>query len=237
MALDQPLSTSSGPISWMARHHVAANLVMVIFILGGLLVSTSVKQEVFPEFEIDVIRVSVAYPGASPEEVEQGIILSIEDAVRGLDGVDEVRSTASEGSASIQIELTSDANTNSVLQDVNNEIEGIQSFPELAESPIISLIEVRHQVLTIMVHGNQEDSENGGGSSIGQGKNRKNFKEQRAARAEANQHGIVCHPLRQSQGSLMIDSFVEVVVIHLTVCFENLDGQVIALPGPEPLGS
>lgn len=157
MAFDQPLSTSSGPISWMARHHVAANLVMLIFILGGLLVSTKVKQEVFPEFEIDVVRVSVAYPGASPEEVEQGIILSIEDAVRGLDGVEKVTSTASEGSASIQIELTSDANTNSVLQDVNNEIEGIQSFPELAESPIISLIEVRHQVLTIMVHGDQEE--------------------------------------------------------------------------------
>lgn len=157
MASNTPISSSSGPISWMARHHVAANLVMVIFIIGGLLVSTRVKQEVFPEFEVDVIRVTVAYPGASPEEVEQGIILSIEDAVRGLDGVDEVTSTASEGSASVQIELTSDANTNSVLQDVNNEIDGIQSFPELAESPIISLVEVRHQVLTIMVHGHEEE--------------------------------------------------------------------------------
>ncbi|GJL62449.1 MAG: multidrug resistance protein [Nitrospirales bacterium] len=157
MASDKSLPPSPGPISWMVRHHVAANLVMVMFILGGLLVSTRVKQEVFPEFEVDVIRVSVAYPGASPEEVEQGIILSIEDAVRGLDGVDQVVSTASEGSALVQIELTSDANTNSVLQDVNNEIEGIQSFPDLAESPIISLVEVRHQVLTIMVYGNQEE--------------------------------------------------------------------------------
>ena len=157
MASDSSVSTLPGPISWMARHHVAANLVMVIFIIGGLLVSTQVKQEVFPEFEVDVIRVSVAYPGASPEEVEQGIILSIEDAVRGLDGVEEVTSTASEGNATVQIELTSDANTNSVLQDVNNEIDGIQSFPELAENPIISLMEVRHQVLTIMVHGNEEE--------------------------------------------------------------------------------
>ena len=58
MALESLTPTSSGPISWMARHHVAANLVMVIFILGGLLVSTRVKQEVFPEFEVDVIRVT-----------------------------------------------------------------------------------------------------------------------------------------------------------------------------------
>ncbi len=147
----------SGPIAWMARHTVAANLVMLIFILGGLLVSTQIKQEVFPQFEVDVIRVSVTYPGASPEEVEQGIILSIEDAVRGLDGVKKVTSTASEGSALIQIELLNGINTNSTLQDVNNEVEGIQSFPELAEEPIISLVEVRHQVLTLMVYGHQEE--------------------------------------------------------------------------------
>ncbi len=143
----------SGPIAWMARHTVAANLVMLIFILGGLLVSTQIKQEVFPQFEVDVIRVSVTYPRASPEEVEQGIILSIEDAVRGLDGVKKVTSTASEGSALIQIELLNGINTNSTLQDVNNEVEGIQSFPELAEEPIISLVEIRHQVLTLMVYG------------------------------------------------------------------------------------
>ncbi len=147
----------SGPIAWMARHTVAANLVMVIFILGGLLVSTQVKQEVFPQFEVDVIRVSMAYPGASPEEVEQGIVLSIEDTVRGLDGVKTVTSTASEGRALIQIELLNGVNTNSVLQDVNNEVESIQSFPELAEEPIISLVEVRHQVLTLMVYGDQEE--------------------------------------------------------------------------------
>jgi len=146
-----------GPIAWMARHTVAANLVMVIFILGGLLVSTQVKQEVFPQFEVNVIRVSVAYPGASPEEVEQGIVLSIEDTVRGLDGVKTVTSTASEGRAIIQIELLNGVNTNSVLQDVNNEVESIQSFPELAEEPIISLVEVRHQVLTLMVYGDQEE--------------------------------------------------------------------------------
>jgi len=157
MSIHLPHSIPSGPIAWMARHTVAANLVMLIFILGGLLVSTQIKQEVFPQFEIDIIRISVAYPGASPEEVEQGIVLSIEDAVRGLDGVKEVTSTSREGRALIEIELLSGVNTNRVLQDVNNEIESIQSFPELAEEPIISLVEVRHQVLTLMVYGDQEE--------------------------------------------------------------------------------
>ncbi len=157
MASNDQTSFNSGPIAWMARHTVAANLVMVIFIVGGLLVSTQVKQEVFPQFEVDIIRVSVAYPGASPEEVEKGIILSVEDAVRGLDGVKEVTSTANEGKALVEIELVTGVNVNSVLQDVNNEIERIQSFPELAEEPIISFAEVRNQVLSVMVHGDQEE--------------------------------------------------------------------------------
>ena len=147
----------SGPIAWMTHHTVAANLVMLIFILGGLLVSSNLKQEVFPQFKVDIIRVSVAYPGASPEEVEQGIILSIEDVVRGLDGVKEVTATASEGQAKVEIELVDGVNADTILQEVTNEIDGIQSFPELTEEPVISLAEVRNQVLIVLVHGDLEE--------------------------------------------------------------------------------
>ena len=157
MASPDPTSPRSGPIAWMTHHTVAANLVMLIFILGGFVISTNLKQEVFPEFKVDVIRVSVAYPGASPEEVEQGILLSIEDVVRGLDGVKQVTSTASEGRARVEIELIDGVNADNVLQDVVNEIDGIQSFPELAEKPIINLAEVQNQVVTILVHGDLEE--------------------------------------------------------------------------------
>ncbi len=150
-------ASRSGPIAWMTHHTVAANLVMLIFIIGGLIVGTDLKQEVFPEFTSDRIRVSVAYPGASPEEVEQGILLSIEDVVRGLDGVKNVTATAAEGMAFMKIELVMGVNADNVLQDVVNEIDGIQSFPELAEEPIINLEEARHQVVTVMVHGDQEE--------------------------------------------------------------------------------
>lgn len=157
MASPDETSPRSGPIAWMTHHTVAANLVMLIFIIGGLVILTNVKQEVFPEFKVDQIRVSVPYPGASPEEVEQGIILSIEDVVRGLDGVKEVTSTAFEGRAKVTIELIDGTNADNVLQDVVNEIDGIQSFPELAEEPIISLAEVRNQVVTVLVYGDQEE--------------------------------------------------------------------------------
>ncbi len=155
--MEPPDQTASGPIAWMTHHTVAANLVMLIFIIGGLIIGTDLKQEVFPEFTSDRIRVTVAYPGASPEEVEQGILLSIEDVVRGLDGVKDVTSTAAEGVAFTTIELVTGVNADHVLQDVVNEVDGIQSFPELAEEPIISREEARHQVVTVMVHGDQEE--------------------------------------------------------------------------------
>ena len=85
---------------------------------GGLILSTRVKQEIFPEFVVETITVSVLYRGASPAEVEQGIILSIEDEVRGLDGVKEVTALATESRASVTIELLTGTDTGKALQDV-----------------------------------------------------------------------------------------------------------------------
>lgn len=147
--------TTSGPIAWMARHTVAANLIMVLFILGGLIMSTQVKQEVFPQFKADIIRVTVDYPGASPEEVEQGIVLAIEDVVRGLDGLKTVTSASREGRGLVIITLLAGTNANNVLQDVTNEVQSIVSFPELAEEPIINLLEIRDPIVEVMVYGDQ----------------------------------------------------------------------------------
>lgn len=66
--------TSRGPISWMAQNPVAANLLMVILMLGGILIGSKAKQEVFPEFDLDLILIAVPYPGATPTEVEQGVV-------------------------------------------------------------------------------------------------------------------------------------------------------------------
>lgn len=140
-----------GPLGFMAQHAVAANLLMLIFIIGGALIGTQIKQEVFPEFAIDRISISVPYPGASPEEVEQGIILAIEDSVRGVEGVKNVISKAFEGRAAISIELLTGTNGGKALQDVKNSVDRISSFPVEAERPVVSLVELRRQVLTLMV--------------------------------------------------------------------------------------
>ena len=81
-----PRSRYRGPVAWMAGHPVAANLLMLALLIGGFVSAFNIKQEVFPEFTLDVIGISVTYPGASPEETETGILLVTEDAVRGIEG-------------------------------------------------------------------------------------------------------------------------------------------------------
>jgi len=155
--MKDPSPELRGPIAWMAKNHVPANVLMVALILGGALASLQVKQEVFPEFSLDLVSVSVPYPGASPAEVEQGIILSIEDAVRGLDGIKEVTSRANEGGASIAIELLTNTDGEKALQDIKNAVDRIQSFPELAERPVVSLIDQRNRVVSVIVHGDFDE--------------------------------------------------------------------------------
>ncbi|MDM8522274.1 efflux RND transporter permease subunit [Desulfococcaceae bacterium HSG8] len=145
-------------IAWMARNPVAANLLMMVFLIGGAIVLfTQIKQEVFPEFEIDMVRISVPYPGASPEEVEKGIILAIEEAVRGMDGVKKITSTASEGMGSIYVELNFDADKNKVAADIKNEIDRISSFPADVEEPVVSIPTTRRQVLSLAIYGDLDE--------------------------------------------------------------------------------
>lgn len=151
-------SSFGGPIAWMTRNTVAANLTMMIFIIGGLVIGYQVKQEIFPEFQLDLVRVSVAYPGASPAEVEQGILLAIEDEVRSIDRVKKVTSSAVEGSGTITVELMTGTSGNKALQDVKNAVDRIRSLPEEAERPIVSLIEARSQVVSLILYGDQSET-------------------------------------------------------------------------------
>lgn len=88
----------SGPIAYMAHNPIAANLMMIILLGGGIWTMFNIQKEVFPQYQLDVVEVSVVYPGAAPAEVEQGILRPVEEAIRGVDGIKEVTSTADEGS-------------------------------------------------------------------------------------------------------------------------------------------
>ena len=144
---------AGGAIGWMVHNRVTPNILMMVFLLGGLLLSSRIKKEVFPEFDLDIVAVQVAYPGASPAEVEQGIVLAVEEAVRGLDGVEEVNATASEGFAMVSVELIEGADRQKVYQDIQQEIDRIRTFPEDAEEPQVSLVARRRGVLTLQLYG------------------------------------------------------------------------------------
>jgi len=150
------LNPERGAIAWMARNSVAANLLMLLLIVGGILIGLSIQQEVFPEFDLDFVQVLVPYPGASPAEVEQGILLSIEDGVRGLDGVKRVTSNAFEGNGVVMIELLIGTNANKAQQDIQNAVDRITSFPQEAERPIVSLMTRRREVISLMVYGDHD---------------------------------------------------------------------------------
>ncbi|MEM6371077.1 MAG: efflux RND transporter permease subunit [Myxococcota bacterium] len=146
-------TTPKGPIAWMVRNPVAANLGMGMVCLAGLLGTSTLRQEVFPEFSLDVIRVEVPYPGASPEECEQGIVLAVEEAVRGLDGVKRVTSVARQGSATVSLELLNGVDENDVAANVKSQIDRIQSLPVDAEEPTVTVASRRRQVLSLVLAG------------------------------------------------------------------------------------
>lgn len=142
-----------GPIAYMTNNHVAANLLMFVFLIGGLMIGGNIKQEVFPEFEIDMVTVTVAYPGATPAEVEDAIVRPVELAVSGIDGLKRIRSTSVENVGSVIVEVLEDADTDQVLADVKSEVDRITTFPEEAEKPVISKVTNRQEVVSIMVYG------------------------------------------------------------------------------------
>jgi len=137
----------------MAGNSVAANMLMLVLLIGGLIYAFTIKKEFFPEFELDLVSVAVPYPGASPDEVEQGIVLAIEEAVRGLDGVEDVGSVAGESMGMVNIELLRGADSKKALQDVKQAVDRVITFPEEAEEPQVTLLVAKHRVLSIVLHG------------------------------------------------------------------------------------
>ena len=134
------LGEKIGAIAWMASHSVAANILMLLLLIGGLFAATRLRQEFLPEAELDSVFVTVVYPGASPKEVEQGIVLSIEESIRGIKGVKKIHSSSYEGSGTVIADIRDGVDANRVADDVRNAINRIPTFPRDAEKPFIEII-------------------------------------------------------------------------------------------------
>ena len=142
-----------GIIAYMARNSVAANLLMLLLLGGGFWTIYNIQKEVFPQFQLDFVEVSVEYPGAAPEEVEQGILLPVEEAIRGIPGIKEIVSTANEGSGEVLIELIAGSDRMRVYQEIDQAVNRIRTFPDDIEQPRVSLQARQRDVMEIGLYG------------------------------------------------------------------------------------
>ncbi len=147
-----------GPVSWMAGNSVAANLIMAVLLIGGLIMGMNIKQEVFPEFSLDMVSIDIAYPGASPEEVENGIIRAVEEAIQDLEGIDEIVAVAGEGMGSITIEALEGTDINRLWQEVKSEVDRIGTFPDEAEDPQVTIAARKREVLSLALYGDASET-------------------------------------------------------------------------------
>ena len=140
-------------IAWFTRNSVAANLLMLVIVVGGLLALPRVKMEIFPAVEADLVIVSVPYRGASPAEVEKGVCIRIEERIQGIEGIERLDCNASEGAGVVMAEVHSWADTDGVLDDIKTEVNAIDTFPAETENPIIKRATMRARVINVAVFG------------------------------------------------------------------------------------
>jgi len=146
-----------GPIAWMVHHGVAPNLLMLLLILGGLMASTTIKKEVFPDFELEIITVAIGYPGATPEEVERSLLLPLEAALANVDGIDELTATANEGAGRVSASLVDGVEVMRVYQEIQQAVGAITSLPAAADPPRFGLAGRSRSVMSLQLHGWGDD--------------------------------------------------------------------------------
>lgn len=140
----------------MAHNPIAANLLMVLLLAGGIWTAWRMQKEVLPEFLLDLVTVEVAYPGATAAEVETGIVLPIEDVVRGVQGIKEITSTAREGWGVVEIELIGGVDRMRAFQDIDQAVTRVRTFPEEAEQPKVNLKSDQREVMEVVLYGQSD---------------------------------------------------------------------------------
>jgi len=147
-------------IRWAIGNAPGMNVILIAAMFLGGLALYNMRRETFPSFELEVVNVSVLYPGATPEDVEEGICQKIEEAVRAIDGIKQVTSIAQEGAGYVLMELRSDVrDVQKVLAEIDREVARISTFPERAEDPQVQQVTFRSPAIRVGVIGPPRDPE------------------------------------------------------------------------------
>ena len=142
---------------WSVEHRVSVNLIMIFLIVAGLYTVLNMKRELFPVFSLDMIDIGVTYPGASPEETEEGICIKIEEKLKSLEDVKTMYSTALEGHGSVTLELSAGTDINEKLDEIRTLIDQIDSFPEEAKDPVITEIKNNDPAIYLAIYGDVDE--------------------------------------------------------------------------------
>jgi multidrug efflux pump subunit AcrB len=148
-----------GPVRWFVHNPIAANLLMIFLLIGGLSGIPSLDKQFFPEFEINTVSVTVPYPGAGPSEVEEQICVRIEEAVHDLTGVKEIRSTARQGMGTVLIDAETGYDMQRLTAEVKNRVDAINTFPVDMERPVVTELAHRHLMAVVTVAGDLSERE------------------------------------------------------------------------------
>jgi multidrug efflux pump subunit AcrB len=140
-------------VAWFVRNPIAANLMMLLIIVGGVQTIPTIEKQFFPERELNKIEVVVVYPGAGPAEVEQQIAMRIEEAVDDLDGIDELYSSSREGSGRVVIDVETHYDSQRLLNNVKSRVDAINTFPVAAERPRVTEITWKSRIISLAIAG------------------------------------------------------------------------------------
>ncbi|QFU74906.1 efflux RND transporter permease subunit [Halioglobus maricola] len=151
--MNENTQSHTGIIAWFARNPVAANLLMLIIIAVGIGSAFTLQRAIFPAFNFEVIFVNLPYPGAAPEEVEQGVVMKVEEAINDLDGIKRVESDSYESLGRIIIEPQDGVPIGRLYNDIQNRIDGITTFPEDAEEPVLVQPDLLFAAVTLQISG------------------------------------------------------------------------------------
>ena len=138
-------------IKWFSENHVSANFVMLLVLIAGFSAWFNIKKEVFPNISLDAVLIQVPFPNATPDEVESGILLPLEDAVSDVDGIKRITSTATESMGALTAEVENGYDVREVMSDLKTQVDAISNFPENAEKPILEEAKIDIQVMSIAV--------------------------------------------------------------------------------------
>ncbi|GAA5134066.1 efflux RND transporter permease subunit [Thalassotalea piscium] len=151
--------TNKGLIAWFARNSVAANLLMIFIIVGGLLTAFTINKQMFPQFKINWIQYTAVYPGAAPQEVEEGITIKIEEALETIQGLERVITYSNRNASSGYFRVDESYDPQVVLEEIKSAIDSIPSFPDGMERPKVERIKFRQEVMYISLYGDLSTKE------------------------------------------------------------------------------